>query len=356
MLIEAAEVVHYSLPFERIYTTARGNLTERELVLLRVRSEGLEGLGEAAAMTLRGADSAAMLAADLEEACNSLLVGSEIDRGGLERALIPFRNRQARPELLACIDIALHDLIAKSHEMPLWQLLGAAECGPVRCNATLPMANPAEISRIAAGWAGDGFDTMKMKVGIPGDVAQVGAVRNTVGPGVNLRLDANGAWKVADAPDRIRAMGEHEIELIEEPTNGLDALAEVKRSTKVPISADESIATVREARYAVESKACDFTALKLAKVGGIRNALSISEAIGSYMTSSLEGPVGILAGAHTVQAMPDAGLAHGLATERLFSVQVGEGGTWSGASLSLPDAPGLGVALDEELLASRRIA
>jgi len=355
MLIEAAEVVHYSLPFERNYATARGNLTERELVLLRVRAEGLEGLGEAAAMTLRGADSAARLAAELEEACESLLVGSEIDRESLERALIPFRNRQARAELLACVDIALHDLVAKSHQIPLWQLLAAVECKPVRCNATLPMANPAEISRIATGWAEDGFETMKLKVGVPGDVAQVGAVRNAVGPDVSLRLDANGSWKAADAPDRIRAMGEEEIELIEEPTNGLDALAEIRRSSQVPIAADESVATIRDARYAVDSKACDFTALKLAKAGGIRSALSISETIDSYMTSSLEGPVGILAAAHTVQAMPDAGLAHGLATERLFSVRIGEGGIWNGPCLSLPETPGIGAVLDEDLLASRRI-
>lgn len=355
MLIEDAEVVHYSLPFKRQYATARGNLSERELVLLRVRAEGLEGLGETAAMTLRGADPAAELAGDLKEACGSLLVGSEIDRDGLDRALIPFRNRQARPEMLACVDIALHDLIAKSHQIPLWNLLSDGRSEPVNCNGTLPMANPGEISRIATEWAEDGFDTLKLKVGMAGDTAQVKAVRNAVGPGVKLRLDANGSWRVSEAPERIRAMGEDEIELIEEPTSGLDELAEIRRSTSIPIAADESVATEREARYAAESNACDFTALKLAKVGGIRRALAISEVIDSYMTSSLEGPVGVLAAAHTVQAMPDAGLAHGLATERLFSVQIGTGGTWDGPLLSLPDLPGLGVVLDEDLLASRRI-
>ena len=356
MLIESAEVVHYALPFERIYSTARGNLTERELVLLRLRSEGLEGLGETAAMTLRGADSAAQLAAELKEACEALLIGTEIGKGDLERALIPLRHAQARPELLACVDIAFHDLMAKAEGVPLWRLLGADESQPVHCNATLPMANPSEIARIADGWQADGFDTLKLKVGVPGDIAQVAAVREAVADHSKLRLDANGAWRPDEAPSRIDALGGEAIELVEEPTSGLDGLAEVRRKTSVPIAADESVSKEREARAAVDGDCCDFVALKLAKVGGIRSAVEISKTIDSYMTSALEGPVGVLAAAHTVQAMPDAGLAHGLATERLFSVAIGGKAEWDGPDLILPDAPGLGVALDEELLASQAIS
>lgn len=355
MLIESAEVVHYALPFERIYSTARGNLTERELVLLRLGSEGLEGLGETAAMTLRGADSAAKLASELREACETLLIGAEIARDDLERALIPLRHAHARPELLACVDIAFHDLVAKAEGIPLWRLLGATESRPVHCNATLPMANPSEMARIANEWLSDGFRTLKLKVGIPGDSAQVAAVRGAVGDQTRLRLDANGVWKPDEAPARIDALGGEEIELIEEPTSGLAGLAEVRRRTSVPIAADESVSKEREARAAVDGEACDYVALKLAKVGGIRAAVEISRVIDSYMTSALEGPVGVLAAAHTVQAMPDAGLAHGLATERLFSVEIAEKAEWRGPDLILPDDPGLGVTLDEELLAAQII-
>lgn len=355
MLIESAEVVHYALPFARIYATARGSLTERELVLLRLRSEGLEGLGETAAMTLRGSDSAAQLAADLKDACESLLIGSHIDRDGLERALIPLRHMQARPEVLACVDIALHDLVAKAEQVPLWRLLGGDEPRALRCNATLPMANPSEIARVATSWQADGFDTLKLKVGIPGDTAQVAAVREAVGDDASLRLDANGAWNPEDVPMRIEAMGAESIELIEEPTFGLERLAQVRRMTEVPIAADESVAKEREAEAAAESGACDFVALKLAKVGGIRAAIAISSAIDCYMTSSLEGPVGIMAAAHATQVLPDCGLAHGLATERLFSLSVGDGAVWNGPDLILPSGPGLGVVLDEEALAAQTI-
>ena len=351
MVIEGYEVINYALPFERIYTTARGSLTERELVLLKLHAEGLTGLGETAAMTLRGSRPAAELARELDSACREYLAGREIDASGLDRFLIPLRHAEARPELLACVDIALNDLLAKAEGVPLWKFLGASESAPVRCNATLPMANPSELAGVAAGWREEGFETFKLKVGVPGDSAQVTAVREAVGDSCSLRLDANGAWKPDEAAERIRDFSVEDIELVEEPTSGLEGLAELRSMIEVPLAADESVTSGREAREASDLEACDFVALKLAKVGGIRNAIEISNTISSYMTSALEGPVGVLAAAHTVQAMAPAGVPHGLATERLFASSVGSGAEWLGPDLTLPEAPGIGAILDEKLLA-----
>lgn len=355
MVIERFEVVHFTLPFERIYSTARGSLTERDLVLLKLHAEGLTGMGETAAMTLRGSSPAAELARELDEACAEFLIGLDIDAASLERALIPLRHANARPELLACADIALHDLVSRAAGIPLWRFLGSGEAAPITCNATLPMANPSELAGVAASWRDDGFETFKLKVGVPGDSAQVAAVRGAIGDEGSLRLDANGSWRTHEAADRISDLGQEEIELIEEPTSGLGNLAELRSMVEVPIAADESVATGREAREAVERKSCDYVALKLAKVGGIRNALEIAQTIPSYMTSALEGPVGVLAAAHVVQAMPSADLPHGLATERLFSATVGTGGEWRGPDLLLSEDPGLGVTLDEEMLEARRV-
>lgn len=355
MLIESAEVVHYSLPFDHTYSTAKGSLSERELVMLRLRADGIEGLGEVAAMTLRGSESAGTLAAELRAVSEGQLIGMEIDQENRARNLIPLRHQRPRAELLACVDIALHDLIAKARGVPLWSLLGEGPARPVRCNGTLPMTNPTEISALARTWVAGGFDTLKLKVGVPGDLAQVRAVRDAVGNQVNLRLDANGAWRPEEAAERIAALGGSSLELVEEPTSGLEGLGLLRGLTSVRLAADESVSTEREAREAASSRACDFVALKLAKVGGIGSALEIARTCDSYMTSSLEGPVGVMAAAHVVQAMPDLGLAHGLATERLFSETVGSGGIWNGAELTLSDEPGLGVTLDEQALAARTV-
>jgi L-alanine-DL-glutamate epimerase-like enolase superfamily enzyme len=100
-------------------------------------------------------------------------------------------------------------------------------------------------------------------------------------------------------------------------------------------------------------------AVKVAKVGGLGSALEIAETMPSYLSSSLEGPVGITAAAHAVQALRarggDAGVAHGLATERLFSTTVGRGAAAEGDELRLDERPGLGIEIDEDALASRRL-
>ena len=155
-------------------------------------------------------------------------------------------------------------------------------------------------------------------------------------------------------------MAEHTVELAEEPVAGLEQLAELRSRTRIPLAADESVAGERDARRAVELGACSLATVKLAKVGGIVEALEVASIIPVYMSSALEGPVGIAAAAHCVQALPDepvaAGLAHGLATERLFSETVGRGAEAKGDTLRLGEEPGLGVEVDETALAARRLA
>src|SRR6187455_2556957 len=74
--IDRLEVVPYSLQFREPYVTARGRLERRELVLLRVRADGLEGLGEGAPLSLRGGPPATEIAQDLDEVCRPLLEGA----------------------------------------------------------------------------------------------------------------------------------------------------------------------------------------------------------------------------------------------------------------------------------------
>jgi o-succinylbenzoate synthase len=127
---------------------------------------------------------------------------------------------------------------------------------------------------------------------------------------------------------------------------------------EVKIAADESLVSAFDARRARDLGACQIAAVKVAKVGGLGAALEIAEVMPSYLSSALEGPVGIAAAAHAAQALRarggDAGVAHGLATERLFSTSIGSGLAAEGDQLIVDDRPGLGVELDEEALAARR--
>jgi L-alanine-DL-glutamate epimerase-like enolase superfamily enzyme len=358
MRLEALEVIPYSLPFREPYVTARGELRERELVLVRLRADGLEGLGETAALSLRGGPDLNAIAEQLERLCRPALEEGPIDPARLWSAIARCRNRGVSAEALAAIDIALHDLAARAEGMPVWRFLGVERARPVPCNATLPAANPTRLRALALEWAAEGFATFKLKVGVPGDVTQVTTVRDALGPEAKIRIDANAAWTVDEASRRLRALARQTIELAEQPVGGLDAMALLRSQTRIPLAADESVVTARDARRAVELDACQLATVKLAKVGGIAAALEIARLIPSYLSSALEGPVGITAAAHAAQAIgrglpPD--LAHGLATERLFSAAVGSGAKLSGGRLELPSGPGLGVEIDDERLSSRRL-
>jgi L-alanine-DL-glutamate epimerase-like enolase superfamily enzyme len=359
MRLEELEVVPYSLPFRDPYVTARGELRERQLVLVRLRSEGLEGLGETAALSLRGGPGVEAIARELEGVCWPALMDGGFEPERIWSAIARCRARGTSAQALAAVDIALHDLAAKATRVPVWRLLGAAEARPVRCNATLPAANPTSLRAMAERWVADGFRTFKLKVGLVGDVTQVRTVRETVGPEALIRLDANASWTVPDAVERLRTLAQQTIELVEQPVGTLEQMAELRGRSRMALAADESVVTPRDARNAVELGACEMATVKLAKAGGIAGALEVAAQIPVYMSSALEGPVGITAAAHAVQALAggpgDAGVAHGLATERLFTGSIGQGAVLDGDSLRLEERPGLGVKLDEEALAARRL-
>jgi L-alanine-DL-glutamate epimerase-like enolase superfamily enzyme len=357
--LEELEVFPYSLPFREPYITARGELRERELILVRIRGEGLEGWGETAALSLRGGVGIDRIAAEIRERCWPGLLDGELDPKRIWSSIARCRNRGASAQAVAAVDIALHDLVGRSSGEPVWRLLGAQEAVPVVCNATLPAANPSETRVLARKWAAEGFRTFKLKVGLPGDVTQVATVRQTLGDEIEIRVDANGAWSVDDAADRLSALERHRIELAEQPVGTFEQMVDLRRRVEVRVSADESLVSAYDARRARDLGACDVAAVKVAKVGGLGAALEIAETMPSYLSSSLEGPVGITAAAHAVQALGvrggDAGLAHGLATERLFSATVGRGASAQRDELRLDEGPGLGVEIDEDALAARRL-
>ena len=161
-------------------------------------------------------------------------------------------------------------------------------------------------------------------MGLAGDVTQVATVRQALGPEVAIRVDANGAWSVDDAAERLEALAQHRIELAEQPVGTFEQMVELRRRVEVTIAADESLVSPFDARRARELGACEVAAVKVAKVGGLgrrprdRGGRSRPTSRARWRDRS-----GIAAAAHAVQALRarggDAGVAHGLATERLFS-------------------------------------
>jgi muconate cycloisomerase len=357
MRITAVEAVPYALRFRHPYVTARGRLEQREMVLVRLRTdEGIEGFGEAVAMSLRGGAEASALAREIEGSAAPELTGLDPSANPLPPR---WSGRGLSPPVRAAVEVARLDLAAKLAQMPLWRRLGAEACQPVACNATLVAGPPRAVAADAERWAAQGFETFKLKVGVPGDVGQVEAVRHAVGPAARLRVDANGVWTPQDAVLRLTAMERHGIELAEQPAADLEDLAAVRNQTAIPIAADESVNGAEDARRAKDLGACQLATVKLAKVGGIGPAREIAAELPVYLSSALDGPVGIAAAAHLAQvlrpAAPWASMAQGLATQLLFgdTIASAECEVRDGA-LHAPEGPGLGVEIDDSALERHR--
>lgn len=351
MRIASVEVVPYALPFREPYVTATGSLTQREMVLLRIHSEdGLVGLGEAVPLSLRGGATLATIVAELER----LSERETLDEPSL-CGDVPALSAPARCAALT----ALLDLRGKR---------AAAEGGghtaptpPVRCNATLTAGDPGMVVSSAESWAADGFSTFKLKLGAGDDVAHVRAVREALGPRARIRVDANGSWDIETAKRTLSELEPYEVELAEQPVETLEEAMEVARSTSIPLAGDESIESRVDAERAVAMEACRMTGVKLSKVGGPEAAVEIAEVLPAYLSSALDGPVGIAVAAQvatTLDAAPGGGpdLAHGLATQRLFASTVAAVECrLEGDMLHLPDGPGLGIEIDEAALDAHRL-
>ncbi len=359
MRLSSVEVIPYALPFKQSYVTARGSLQQREMVLLRVRDEeGVVGLGEAVPLALRGGATLVEVVRELEGFAEHRTVEglSAPSRCAVETALMDLRGRRTGTEA------------------------GEGERDEaVPCNATLVAGHPDAVAAEAERWARDGFTTFKLKLGAESaktvdmrrssrtrelrDVEQVRAVRSALGPEVRIRVDANEAWDLETAKATLAALEPFGIELAEQPVAGLEAMAALAASTSIPLAGDESVATVDEAEEAVATGACNYTGIKLSKVGGPEEALAIADVLPAYVASALDGPVGIAAAAQVALSLAETGhperlhLAHGLATQRLFASSIAsvECEVRYGM-LHLPSGPGLGVEIDEDALQAHRLS
>lgn len=369
MRIVRIEVIPIALPFGGRYRTASGELSAREMAVIKLHTDvGQWGLGEAVPLSLRGGPGLGQVVTELS-ACGSVLADADativLTRNPVEirrwiwSLLERCRQQHVSAPVIAALDIALHDLAGRLAGLPMWRLLSAGGVRAISCNATLDAGDAGQIGELAARQRGAGFTSFKVKVGVGGDEARVAAVRRAVGDGSRIRLDANGAWSPDEAVGMLSRLGPYGIELVEQPCSGVYELAAVRGRTTIPIVADESVTSVEDARALLLARGCDGATIKLAKVGGPLEALRIAAVLPSYLSSALDGPIGIAAALHTAQALPRGGyaasFAHGLATLGLFSALYGDPRGLLAPELTPPRAAGLGVDVDAAALQELRL-
>jgi len=323
--------------------TAHGELRERDGFLVRLD----EGRGEACPLPWFGTEDAAACARALAAAAEALAPARAPER--LDQVKLP-AWLDATPAARHAIELALLDGMAQRAGIPLRRLLHAGAVDEVPVGALLASREPAALAREARAAAAEGFGTLKLKVAhgpLADDLARAAVVRDAAGPGVRLRLDANGGWDEPSALNALRRLARLDVELCEQPSMDVASLRRLRGATPVPIAADESVPRSNGELL----DAVDAVVLKPMVLGGLLPALewarrARAHGLRTLVTTSLDGAVARLGAAQLAAAllaeepMPDAGLATG----RLLESDVCEDPAPPALGrVALPQTPGLGA-------------
>jgi L-Ala-D/L-Glu epimerase len=322
-----AELHEVSVRLRAPLRTANGELTKRPLLLLEIDG----GWGEAAPLEPYDGVPLARCRAALE-AYLPVIRDFDSSLPGV-RLVDACRAVDGLPQALAAVDLALWDAAGRRAGKPLCELLTDAPA------ALVPVTALADDAGEAAAAVRAGFGCVKAKAGLDDDAERLTAIRAAIGPDVALRIDANGAWSVAEATGRLAELSELGLELAEEPVHGVTELRALRDRTSVLLAMDETDAP--------GSGATQLVCLKISRAGGIGALLAkaaFCHAVGEevYLASTLDGPLGIAAAVHCAAALRVARPC-GLATlDRLEGVDAGALGPVGGV-IEAPRAPGLGA-------------
>jgi muconate cycloisomerase len=338
-----------------------------EFGIIRIVTEsGLEGLGEISITFPRIGHSLCHAAAHL---IAPALIGRDCLARPQAVAEIDslLAGELSAPYLRAAFEMALLDLAGKRYQAPVYELLGG------RMREHIPLAwgiyqkSPEEMAADAVSAVNAGFHAIKLKVGraLGEDLAAVRAVADSIGSKTPLRLDANGAYSsVAEAAVAIDAFASAaNIAWMEQPLprHDIDGLRLLRQRTTVPIMADESCHSLRDAYNLARSQAADIFNVYVVEAGGLEAASAIfafARVVGipCILGSQAEMGIGTAACAHLGVAVPHLPYAcETFGPLRYCRDIVASPIPIQSGYLTPPDGPGLGVTLNWEAVEEMRI-
>jgi o-succinylbenzoate synthase len=351
--LERIDADRVTTPLHTPFHTALRSTSVTESVLVRVTdSDGFTGWGEAPQVWRVTGESLDGARACVRGPLTDALLGSDADDLTASCRAVA-TSVVGNPGAKAALDVALHDLAARRRGVSLPQFLGTTR-HRLRTDVTVAAGDADALATAAAERAAEGFDVVKLKVGQDAatDVARVEAVRRAVGAGVRVRLDANQGWTPREAVRVIRDLEDAgaRVELVEQPVAATDlsGLAWVTDRVDTPVMADESVFGVRDLVEVVRRRAADLVNVKLAKCGGITTArtlldLARAHGVGTTVGSMMETHIGVgaaasVAAAHGTSVVSDLDAAWWAARPAVVG-----GLRYEGATLVLPEKPGLGI-------------
>jgi len=361
MKIDRVETTLYRIPLPvPVQAASHGVMSEFDLVTVRIDAgAGAAGVG----YTVLNAGHGVAAAAIVDNAFRGRLLGEDAGRiEWLWQKLWRGHHYSGRGGLvsfaLAAVDTALWDLRGRALGEPLWRLLGGyrPEVRAYAGNIDLNFPRDELLAGVQRSLDA-GYRSVKMRLGRPHlreDVERVAAVRDLIGPDVELMTDANEAWRPDEALRAFHALRDFGLVWIEEPIRPDDfaGYARLRAQGGVPIAAGENLHTVAEFTALIAAGGVDFPEPDLTTCGGITPWMKVArlaEAHGLPVTSHGAHDVHV----HLLAAVPNGAYleVHGFGLDRFIAQRLE---LRDGMAIA-PDRPGHGVEFDWAALAAYRV-
>jgi muconate cycloisomerase len=352
--------VRIPLKPERRMVSSLGRHEVSDYVLVRIGTDvGSEGAGEATVMPRWSGETVWGCKALIDRLFAPALLGCRVDDiAEIDRRMeaICKHNWFAK----AAVENACWDAWGKAVQKPVYEMLGGA-CRPLtfRCRFSMGAYDLDRARRTAAERVAAGFTTIKVKVGgeADDDLLRVRAVRETIGPDLNIDIDANCGWSAGTAVRKVKALADCRLALVEQPTpdGDYEAMARVRRETGAKIMADDMCFNLVHAEELVRHNGCDVFNIYPGKQGGLARAKRMIEFAAEHnlactIGSNLEWDVGTAAMGHLIVACPNMQVEKfpGDALGPIYhefsiakkSIKI------EGPLVTVPSGPGFGIEVD----------
>ena len=325
---------------------------KKEHVIVRVKDEnGRCGYGEATPLSKFTGETAEVVKTILEHELLPLIIGldsSEISTAHVKMDAQIFGNQAAK----CAIDCAMYDLLSKTLEIPLAELLGGCFRNVVPINRHIGIVPFDEARQLAEQYRQEGFYSIKMKVGldVEEDFQRIQLVREVLGSKARIRVDGNNGMDWKNACALIEATRDFHLEFYEQlvPKWDLKGMRELRLKYGVPVLADEAVSSIQDAVKYAEAGATDAFVIKLVKCGGLYPALGIAMVANAYklpvvVTSTYDTQIGCSACLALACALPNASTACDLTVFAGMPDFAETAHELVGMDLHYGKAPGIGV-------------
>lgn len=303
---------HISVPLRTPFKTALRTVHSVEDIIIKIETDtGHIGYGEVPPTGVITGDTTGAIIGAIESHIKKAIIGMDIEN--MEEIMLKLdKSLVGNNSAKAGIDIAIYDLYGQLYQAPIYKLLGGYR-KEIITDITISVNEPEEMAKDSLDAINRGYKTLKIKVGKDPkkDIERMNAIRKAVGYDVDIRIDANQGWQPKEAIYALRKMEDAglNIELVEQPVPGHDfeGLKMVTDNVNIPVMADESVFSPRDAIKIMQMRAADYINIKLMKTGGIHNALKITSMAEVYgvecmIGCMLEAKVSVNAAVHLAAA------------------------------------------------------